>query len=164
MAKHYRKKSSSGWWLLGGIIVVVIVLFVLGRSNNANATTREVALSCTTDMFTQFHIHPHLTIAINGVRQEIPTGLGNVPGCMHPLHTHDSSGTIHVEAPEQRDFTLGDFFAVWGKTFSQDQILDAKTDATHTITETVNGTEVQTFESTVLRDSDQIVITYGSKA
>lgn len=114
-------------------------------------TNRQVALSCTTDMATQFHIHPHLEIIINGTQQEIPANIGISFSCMHPLHTHDTTGTLHVESPTKRDFTLGDFFAVWKKPFNRDQITQ----------ETVNGKETEDFENIVLHDRDQIVITYG---
>src|SRR5207244_304602 len=84
----------------------------------SSKTNREVVLACTTDMATQFHIHPHLDIVILGQKQEIPADIGIVAGCMNPIHTHDQSGQIHIESPEKRDFILADFFAVWNKTFT----------------------------------------------
>ncbi len=163
MTKHY-KKTSSEWWILGGIIVVVVGFFLLWRGGStSNKTNREIALTCTTDMATQFHIHPHLEIIANGQPQEIPTNIGIALTCMNAIHTHDKSGTIHIESPEQRDFTLSDFFAVWNKPFSKDQILDYKVDGTHIIKVAVNGAPVDTYENTVLRDKDQIVISYSAK-
>ncbi len=164
MSKNYNKKSSSGWWILGGIIVVVVGLFFLGRGGSTSGkTNREVALACTTDMATQFHIHPQLKIIANGQPQEIPANIGIGLTCMNAIHTHDNSGTIHIESPEQRDFTLADFFAVWNKPFSKDQILDYKLDSGHIIKVMVNGAPVDTYENTVLRDKDQIVISYEKK-
>ena len=32
----------------------------------------------------------------------------------HPLHTHDDSGTIHVESTANRNYTLGEFLNIWG--------------------------------------------------
>jgi sulfur carrier protein ThiS len=159
-----RTHSFSGWWVLGGIIVAVVALFLLGRGGGTSGkTNREVALTCTTDMATQFHIHPHLQILVNGQPQEIPANVGVTFTCMNALHTHDATGKIHVESPEKRDFTLADFFAVWNKPFSKDQILDYKVDDTHTVRVTVNGKEVDTYEHTVLRDMDQIVISYEGR-
>ena len=145
-----------------GLIVVVAAIIIVGiyPKSSSIKTNREVALVCTTDMATQFHIHPHLEIIINSQPQEIPANIGINAACMHPIHTHDNSGTLHIESPEKRDFTLADFFAVWGKTFTKDQILDYKADASHTIRETVNGTEVKDYENTILRDGDQIIIYY----
>ncbi len=152
--------------ILIALAIIVLVglgvwgLWYLGTRPTTPRTNREVALTCTTDMATQFHIHPHLEILINGKREEIPANIGIKPICMNALHTHDTSGTIHVESPEQRDFTLADFFAVWNKPFNKDQILDYKTDSQHAIVETINGKEILDYENTVLHDKDQIVITY----
>jgi len=156
-------------WIVLGIIGLTALVFlpiifwdyIIPPSKKTN---REVAMTCTTDMATEFHIHPNLEIIINGQKQEIPTDIGIVDGCMNALHTHDNTGVIHVESPEKRDFQLSDFFAVWNKTYSKDQILDYKVDDTHTIRQTINGKETQDFENTVLYDEDQIVISYEEKA
>ncbi len=161
MSKYAHKKSYAVWWIAGIVIVIGIGLLLWGGQSVSTKTNRELALSCTTDPLTRFHIHPNLQIFVNGVQQTIPADLGISLTCMHPIHTHDASGVIHIESPEPRDFTLGDFFAVWNKPFSKDQILDAKVDATHSIKVTVNGTPVDTYENTVMHDNDQIVITYG---
>lgn len=140
-------------WVLGAIaLAVVLGLLVWGRAGGSvgEKTTREVAESCTTDMATQFHIHPHLVIMTNGVAEVMPANIGITNGCMHPLHTHDTSGVVHVESPVKRDFTLGDFFFVWGRPFDQE----------HLTRMTVNGVEVATGEATILRDKDEIVLTY----
>lgn len=79
---------------------------------------------------------------------------------MTVLHTHTPDGVIHVESPEKRDFTLADFFAVWKQPFSKDELLGYRVDATHRIRVTVDGYEVDTYENTVLRDGERIVISY----
>jgi plastocyanin domain-containing protein len=126
-------------------------------------TSREVALLCTTDMATEYHIHPELQIMISGVEYPIPNNLGIQPGCMTSIHTHDEKGVIHVEAPVAKDFTLGDFFAVWQKDFSKEKILDYAADEQHEISVTINGVTVDTYEDTILRDKDKIVISYKTK-
>lgn len=167
MSKKYQESSLGTVWWIGGAVVLILVLLVWGRSasesTRSNRTNREVALTCTTDMATQFHIHPTLEIVINGEKREIPANIGIGAACMNALHTHDNSGVIHVESPEKRDFMLADFFAVWKKTYGKDQILEYKVDEKHAIRETVNGTEVQDYENTVLRDKDKIVIYYKEK-
>ncbi len=163
MNKYSHKKSYSGWWIAGGVVLAAVGLIVWGNHSASTLTTRQLALSCTTDPLTRFHIHPHLTIVVNNATQTIPADIGISLACMHPIHTHDDSGTIHIESPVARDFTLGDFFAVWGKTFNQNQILNSVVDASHTITVTVNGSPVDTYENTVMHDNDQIVISYAVK-
>ncbi|MSU60594.1 MAG: hypothetical protein EXS52_01610 [Candidatus Staskawiczbacteria bacterium] len=153
-------------WMVVGIIGLTAIVFLpiifWDYINPApKKTNREVAMTCTTDMATEFHIHPNLQIIINGQPQEIPVDIGIVDGCMNALHTHDNTGKMHVESPEKRDFQLSDFFAVWNKAYTKDQVLDYKADATHVIRQTVNGKETQDFENTVLYDEDQIVISYS---
>lgn len=123
-------------------------------------TTREVALACDKEMAGGFHIHPILEIVVNGEPVPVPQNIGVRETCMTVLHTHTPDGLIHVESPEKRDFTLADFFAVWERPFTKDEILSYKTDATHRIVVTVDGVEVDTFENTVLRDAERIVIRY----
>lgn len=136
---------------------------VENKSISEPLTNREVALLCTTDMATEFHIHPNLTIIINGQKQEIPPNIGINVTCMNSIHTHEGGGVIHVESPIQRDFTLSDFFAVWDKPFDSQNILSFQTDDAHTIVVSVNGEIVDTFENTILRDKDDIVISYQLK-
>ena len=35
------------------------------------------------------------------------------------MHTHDTTGVLHIEAPQGREFTLGNFFHIWGGQFPQ---------------------------------------------
>lgn len=130
---------------------------------DTTGTLEDLVQSCTTDMFTTFHIHPNLTIYVNGAKQTIPANIGITNSCMHPIHTHDDSGKIHVESPEQRDFTLGDFFLVWGKPFDATHLLDQTVDDSHTIVMTVNGVANTQFEKYVMHDGDNIVLSYESK-
>ena len=46
--------------------------------------------------------------------QGLPSGIGITPGCIRPLHTH-TEFVVSIEYPEEREFTLGDFFEVWGE-------------------------------------------------
>ncbi len=150
-------------WGIIGAVVFVIGLFVLGVIRAGpfrGRTTREIALSCTTDLATRFHIHPSLQIMINGQEKILPTNIGVKPGCMNPLHTHDSSGRIHIESPVERDFTLGDFFAVWSQTFDRNQILESRVDASHRLRMIVNGQDSDQYDNLVFSDDQQIVISY----
>jgi hypothetical protein len=70
------------------------------------------------------HIHQHLDIFIDGKPVTIPAGIGiNMSArFISQLHTHDVSGVIHVESDQVRDFSLGQFFDVWGVRFTKDCI------------------------------------------
>jgi hypothetical protein len=53
----------------------------------------------------------------------LPKNIG-LQGCAYEVHTHDSSGIIHVETQSYHRITLGDFFAVWGRSLSFTNIAD----------------------------------------
>jgi hypothetical protein len=70
---------------------------------------------------TALHIHQHLDVFVDGKRVIVPAGIGiGADGLfISPIHTHDSSGVIHVESPFVRKFTLGELFGVWGVRFTR---------------------------------------------
>ena len=55
------------------------------------------------------HIHAHLDVVVDGHPVQVPAGIGIDPvhRAISPLHTHDTSGVIHIESPVQRQFRLG---------------------------------------------------------
>ena len=59
----------------------------------------------------------------NEQNQVIPSNVGTSP-CLRPLHTHDGSGTIHVEPDDASHpvYIIGDFFRLWGKEFNSSGI------------------------------------------
>ncbi len=149
--------------LLAAIVGGAVLLMTQAERRYENMSSREMASLCITHANLALHIHPHLTIKINGVAEAIQANIGITPECMRTLHTHDPDGKIHIEGPVAKEFTLGDFFFVWDKPFSKDEILGYKADATHAVSMTVNGTPVDTFENTILKDLDAIVISYDKK-
>ena len=63
------------------------------------------------------HIHMHLDVFVNGKKEPVPASIGifnTAGGFLTDLHTHDATGIIHLESPTKRNFTLGQFFGVWG--------------------------------------------------
>jgi hypothetical protein len=71
-------------------------------------------------MGSRVHFHPLLKVFVNDKPVTVPANIGidpRAPGMqMAGLHTHDATGTIHVEGvPGAR---LGQFFAIWGVPFS----------------------------------------------
>jgi len=71
---------------------------------------------------TWIHVHPYLTIQIEGANVTIPADVGIVEGgsVFEPIHTHDASGLLHVELSQSdagsHNYTLGDFFTIWNYT------------------------------------------------
>jgi hypothetical protein len=67
------------------------------------------------------HIHQHLDIFVNGKRMPVPANIGIYDGeFLTELHTHDPSGLMHLESPVAENFTLGQFFGVWGVRLNAD--------------------------------------------
>jgi hypothetical protein len=90
-----------------------------GNTSTGGYGNRVMGLSCG-DMVETYHVHTHLSFFLNGDQLALPRRVGDVeprPGssCYYPLHTHDMSGKIHVEAAAPAAFTLGQFFAIWGQ-------------------------------------------------
>lgn len=68
------------------------------------------------------HIHQHIDIFIDGKPVTVPKdiGINYEERFISPLHTHDRTGIIHVESDKVQDFTLGQFFDVWGVRLTKD--------------------------------------------
>ena len=66
------------------------------------------------------HIHQHLQLFNHGKPVVLPANIGisMAANCLYWLHTHQTDGIIHVESPQKRNFTLGEFFDVWGQELS----------------------------------------------
>lgn len=85
-------------------------------------------IACESMEGNRLHIHQHLVILDHGHEVAIPPNVGQVPakGCLYWLHTHTPDGIIHIEAPLDRSFTLGDFFKVWGQPLSRSAAASAR--------------------------------------
>jgi hypothetical protein len=111
------------------------------------------------------HEHAHVDIFDNGKPVEVPVHVGfNAQQTeLTPLHTHDTSGIIHIESPSPYDYTLGQFFGIWGVRLSKTCIggLCAKSGAPLRVF--VNGHQFSGDPTRiVLRAHDEIVIAYGT--
>jgi len=76
----------------------------------------------------RIHIHQHLAIYDHGRPVEVPYNVGRPSDapCLYWLHTHTPDGIIHIEAPVNRSFTLGDFFDVWVQPLSRSEAAGAQ--------------------------------------
>lgn len=70
---------------------------------------------------TTVHYHALVLIYIDGQPVQVPqnVGIASDQSCFYWMHTHDTTGVIHMEAPSGRDFTLGNFLDIWSTQFSQ---------------------------------------------
>ena len=84
-------------------------------------------VSCDAMEGTRLHIHQHLLILSKGKTVSIPPNVGQVPmaQCLYWVHTHTPDGIIHIEAPQNRTFTLGQFFDIWGQPLTKSRAASA---------------------------------------
>jgi hypothetical protein len=90
------------------------------------------------------HYHAHLDVIIDGQPVIVPQYIGIAlnPVKISPLHTHDTSGIIHIESPEPITYTLGQFFTQWAVRLTAQCIQSFCVGPTRQNIATVNG---QTF-------------------
>lgn len=112
----------------------------------------------------KYHIHALLHIYRDGLLVPLAANIGLDPAkhLESPLHTHDQSGVIHMEAPHRFDFTLGDFFSVWGVKLGPAQVGGLKGYGGDHLHFYLNGRPLSNPAAHVLHNNDNIVIGYGA--
>ena len=115
------------------LVIGCAVLLAVGRAVAVSAQIGQAGspiagISCDAMEGSRLHIHQHLVILDHGKPVDIPFDVGRPQGarCLYWVHTHTPDGIIHIEAPAERSFTLGDFFAIWGQPLSRTQAASAK--------------------------------------
>ena len=153
------------------VIVAVAVTITLGIGISLTPTTISGALMGGGNKAVIMHFHPHLNLIIDGKPVTIPSQIGIDPSLwkdhsldqygmqamsngmsgMAPLHTHDASGTIHVESNANRNYTLGEFLNIWGGLDTSGKTVKA----------TADGKSVSGYKDLILRDGEQINLQVG---
>jgi hypothetical protein len=61
------------------------------------------------------HVHAHLSITVDGQAVTVPGDIGHDSDekFAAEIHTHDTSGIVHVESPTRETFVLGQLFTEW---------------------------------------------------
>jgi hypothetical protein len=115
---------------------------------------------------TVVHIHQHLDLYVDGRKVPVPALIGIDPAVgFAPLHTHDTSGVIHVESPTVRSYILGEFFAVWGVRFTSSCLGGYCAGGGRQLRVYVDGREVRGDPAAVVLESHQeIVVAFGTAA
>lgn len=99
-----------------------------------------------------YHIHSHLDVFFNREPVTVPANIGIGTGSLFfisPLHTHDTTGTLHIEAPERVSVTLGQFFVEWGVPLTGAIAYD-------------NGVAVIDPVAHLLKDLHQVTVVFGT--
>jgi hypothetical protein len=153
--------------IYGGIALAasgVVTIFLIYQGMLANPTgSQEFTLEQVhANPQLVMHIHSQIEVSKNGQKVLVPAEIGINPELWHdhsldefgpskallaPLHTHDESGTIHIESVTSRDYTLGEFLSIWG--IDGDRIVRVTTGS---------GEEVQDFQNHVLLRNEKLAI------
>jgi hypothetical protein len=85
----------------------------------------------TTEYINNYHVHAYVGIIVDGKQVALPDAIGlkdpapatdgfiDSAKCFYYIHTHDASGVVHVEVPQNLPYTatpykFGDLLDVWG--------------------------------------------------
>ena len=139
-----------------GLIVVVIALIIWQQFKAPPVHFRNTPVACIDghENLSQ-HFHATVMITIDGVAEIIPANVCIIPGCMAEVHTHDTTGELHIESSQPgKTFRLGDFFAVWGTSIDRPG---------YALEMLVNGAPHTNGSDFVLRDDQRIELRYSKK-
>jgi hypothetical protein len=108
------------------------------------------------------HYHAHLDIFVNGHSEAVAASIGRTDDSFFsPLHTHATSGMIHIEAPRDQAFTLGMLFTEWGVRLNDNCVGGYCAPATP-INAYINGLRTGApIAAIVFRKGDEIALVIG---
>jgi hypothetical protein len=137
-------------------------------SNNLDQANQRLAQLALPPLGTTLHHHVRLFIYVDGQPVVVPAEVGynEAKQVFAPLHTHDESGTMHVESTDTSfQPVLGQFMDVWGLYFTPDCIGNQCGSGDRQIRVFVNG-QPYTGDPTLvpLLDQSAVVITMGTEA
>jgi hypothetical protein len=124
-----------------------------------------LGLPASPSMSANLHNHDLLQIFVHGKPVTVPASIGinQTAGFLTSLHTHDDSGIIHVESPTVEDFTLGQFFDVWGVRLSPTCIGGLCNSGDNQLRGYVDGKPWTGNPRDIpLKQHEDIVLTYGT--
>lgn len=131
---------------------------------DASAAAKRAGLPVYGEEKLEVHYHAHLDVYVDGRHVLVPAGIGidERRQRISPLHTHDTSGVVHVEAPKPRPFTLGQVFTEWGVPFSASRLGQFHASPGHPLAVYVNGEKATGDPGKVrLAPHQEIAVVYG---
>jgi hypothetical protein len=177
-------RTSHTKLIVAGILIVIVVgaglIYLPGVfQTKANPACANFPFPSTAGQDLAVHYHAQLQIFVNGQQVSLPANIGEGDSglCIQPLHVHANSpdtSVIHIESPQQRSFTLGDFFRVWAATpniggptpvvFNQNQLFGYKVGNGYELRVYASGQESSVYDSLVLQAHMVIVLVYGNSS
>jgi hypothetical protein len=160
----------KGRLLLGTSVAALLLSSAIGTNGTVRAQSMFGGapingITCDSAEGAVEHVHANLQIFERGRAIEIPANVG-IPlsgNCIYWVHTHRPDGVIHIESPVKRNFTLGDFFDIWGPELTWTQAGETRAPRGKRLQIEVNGRPWHGSDPRriVLRDRQTIVIQTG---
>jgi len=110
-----------------------------------------------------YHVHAELKVYVDGKQTPVPADIGIDPQgrFISPVHTHDTTGVVHMESTKFYPFTLGEFMNIWGVDFSDNQLGQYKAGNGNVLQLWVNGKQVADPVKYKMRAHDVMILAYG---
>jgi hypothetical protein len=149
-----------------GLVALGVIAVVLwsNLSGSTNADPVIDGVQCNTTEQLVYHIHAHLTIYDAGRLVPLPAGIGidQKNKCIYWLHTHDTSGVIHIESPTEKQYTLKNFLDIWGRAVDKTSFLTHGIAAGHGVRAYVGGALNSGDPETILLTPHKVItLEYG---
>ncbi|MQF83147.1 hypothetical protein FIM02_03170 [SAR202 cluster bacterium AD-802-E10_MRT_200m] len=151
--KYYR---LHWYWLYFPYLILFGVIVSMACSEDTELPGNSVLLQCVQHEQVSMHTHANFFPVLQGAPQLLPAGIGITEDCMRPLHTHGNDFVIHIESPQDHNFTIGDFFEVWGDGNPYKGL--------PVFSISVNGTRYSgPYHNLVLSDGLRVIIDFGDR-
>ncbi len=137
------------------IFILVVVLGSVGAIALVSMITKPGPVEFVDRATGPTHIHTTLNVFGDGVRQVVP---GNIGGGHGALHTHDTSGVLHVESPIGGTSTLAHLLRQWGVGSDKDKLCTAVLSKPSCAIDVENQNGVALTLDTVLLDGDVLTL------
>lgn len=151
--------AGIGFVTIGIVSIFLVYIFVYqpAATNERATENQEFNLEEIHRVPLARHDHVMMSLLVNGQPTVIPEGVGMMSDLWHdhsldrygpsgisPMHTHDTSGTIHIESTTPRAYTVREFLNVMGL------------DSSAATRMTVNGNEVENFLDYEMQNGERI--------
>ena len=146
------------------IVAAIVLAVLIAACDQTAAPTPAPATNvpCGPGEVLTRHEHAHLTILIRGQIKTVPAFIGITATQICWLHTHDTSGIIHIEAGDNRALTLADFFPVWGQPLSESSVDGERAGSGESVQATVSQLpEHGDLTAILLSNHEDIVLQLG---
>jgi hypothetical protein len=123
----------------------------------------EAGLPHSATEYLTIHYHAHLDVFVNGRSEPVAASIGRVDqSFFSPLHTHATSGLIHIEAASEERFTLGMLFTEWGVRLSDTCVGGYCRPATPIKAYVDGAVDNEPLPSILLKKGEEIALVIGS--